>query len=373
MKALLYTARSSFFLLYWLNVIKNLDDKGYEIILVSEGTINTDSLNLKNKLTQVDITISRDTYNPYQLSKEILQLVKISKKYSPSIIHAFHIKSSIILSIGSFFLKSINFFHITGLGFIGTRSDFKARLLLKVIGLNFLLSTKLRKGKIIVETDYLKNYFHNYFRIDENKIEVINGVGIDTELFRPAKVREEEEIKFIMVSRLLTEKGVMEYVAAANIISAIYQNTKFTLVGFRDEEGTSSITNADFNLINNSSLRYIEQSKDLSGLLRENHVFVLPSHHEGLSVASMEAAASGLCLLLSDIPGCRELVVNNHNGYTFSPKNVDSLVEAILKVINNKQLLIKFGENSRELILDNFSKDKVMNKLNKLYNPIDEI
>ena len=191
---------------------------------------------------------------------------------------------------------------------------------MKFILFTFHVASSTNKNQIIVETEYLKNWILKKSKISPNSIKVINGIGIDTEKFRLFNNRDFDNINFIMVSRLLRDKGVLEYCSASIKINHEYENVNFTLVGEMDEENPNSISKSEYIQIMNSPIKCIGYSSLIPELLDANNVFVLPSYFEGLSVSSLEAASSGLCLLLSDIPGCREIVINDINGYTFERK-----------------------------------------------------
>jgi glycosyltransferase involved in cell wall biosynthesis len=173
-----------------------------------------------------------------------------------------------------------------------------------------------------------------------------------------------------MISRLVLDKGVIEYIEAAEKISKEFKNIRFILIGERDKDAPLRISDSQYKKLLNSSVEYKGYKNSINSELKKHNVFVLPSYHEGLSVSSMEAASSGLSLLLSDITGCKEIVIEGHNGFTFKPKSTESLYLGMKKIIGNKNKLDLFGRNSRKLIIEKFSKEIIIKKMNFIYEEL---
>ena len=183
-------------------------------------------------------------------------------------------------------------------------------------------------------------FFRNYLWNPKNTY-VTCGVGVDVNKFKPFKsseVIEGSELKCVLVSRLLKDKGINEYIEASKALSKSYNQLIFTLIGSEDPHSPMKLTNR-MNNLRNSPVKYISHIDNINEHLPKYDIFILPSYHEGLSVSSMEAGACGLVLLLSDIPGCR-LVVEGYNGFTFKNKalrlslksyNISSTIRKIFK------------------------------------------
>lgn len=369
MKAVIFTTRSSYFQKHWRVLINHLDDLGYQIIMVSEidQTYSSNDFKLSTEIKTINISISRSSLSPLRLIKECLNLKKILATEKPDIVHSFYLKSSFVSAIISLFQKSNYYFHLTGLGYIGNINNQLSGVVKKLILLPFYFSSIFKRGIILVETEYLRNFIQKKIKIPSNKVKVINGVGIDTEKFYAIKNKDFQSVNFIMVARLLRDKGILEYCSAAMKISNEFENISFALVGELDSENPNSINTNEFSQIIDSPVEYLGYSESIPQLLEKYNVFVLPSYFEGLSVSSLEAASCGLGLLLSDIPGCREIVCNGINGYTFERKSTIALYRSMKKIIENKEEISKFGINSRRLVEKNFSKQIVKAQLGELY------
>ena len=358
--------------MHWQNVIKNLDIDGNELVFVSQFDLKKVNLDIKSKHKYINIKIKRSSLNLLSILREIISFIKILYKEKPDIVHSFYLKSSFIASIGSLLIKSKYLFFITGLGFLFNTKSIFSFIYTKLVGLFFFLSIKYNnKNCIIVETDDLKSKILKEFNLKNNKIKILPGVGIDTNKYTANDhINLNKDIQFVMISRLVLDKGVIEYIEAAEKISKEFKNIRFILIGERDKDAPLRISDSQYKKLLNSSVEYKGYKNSINSELKKHNVFVLPSYHEGLSVSSMEAASSGLSLLLSDITGCKEIVIEGHNGFTFKPKSTESLYLGMKKIIGNKNKLDLFGRNSRKLIIEKFSKEIIIKKMNFIYEEL---
>ena len=127
------------------------------------------------------------------------------------------------------------------------------------------------------------------------------------------------------------------------------------------------LSGSDMAELKKSPIKYLSHINNIHEHLPEYDIFILPSYHEGLSVSSMEAGACGLVLLLSDIPGCRELVVEGYNGYTFKKQSSKDIIDKLSYIIDNKINIREMSKNSREYITKNFSYDILNSQIKHIY------
>ena len=295
--------------------------------------------------------------------KELLSLVKLNKiiKFSnPSIIFAYTFKSIIYSSILKKRSNKIYFVSlITGLGYV-----FFERSLIKSILKNiliFLFKFSLNKSNVIIfqNRDNLR-YFNINNICNTNQKKIIRGSGVDTNFFN-YKLPPKLPVKFIMISRLLKEKGVIEYLRAAEIVKNKYPSAKFTLVGdFDTSFDTIDKKDLDF-FVNKKIIQYLGYKENIKKLISESHVLVLPSYHEGMPRAVLEAMSIGRPIITSDAPGCRETVINKENGFLVGIKDYIMLAEKITWFIENNDKIKNMGIKSRQLA-ENIFDSKIINK-----------
>ena len=167
---------------------------------------------------------------------------------------------------------------------------------------------------------------------------------------------------------ILIDKGVLEFVEAASRFDKT--NCSFLLAGDIDIDNPNSLRESKLNEI--KKFQYIEylgkiSHSDMAELFNKASVFVLPSYREGLPQAALEAGACSMPLILTDVNGCRDCLIDNETGFLIREKNVDSLVNKINLFVCNPDLVVQMGNRSKEYIRDNFSEEKVHNQFHEIY------
>jgi glycosyltransferase involved in cell wall biosynthesis len=172
---------------------------------------------------------------------------------------------------------------------------------------------------------------------------------------------------------MIWDKGIREFVEAAEIIKGKGIKARFALVGTPDKGNPSSITESQLNNWAKSGfIEYWGWKEDMAAIYQQSSIVCLPSYREGLAKSLIEAAASGRALVASDIPGCREVVEEGINGFLVPPKQVLPLAEALEKIIVDAKLREKMGVESRKIATSCFSVLKIngetITEYNKLFN-----
>lgn len=181
----------------------------------------------------------------------------------------------------------------------------------------------------------------------------INGSGVDLDRF-PATPLPQPPITFVMVARLLRDKGVVEYVEAARVARATAPGLRFRLVGPLDDNPTA-ITAAELAAWEEEgAIEYLGATRDVRPYFAEAHVCVLPSYHEGTPRAVLEAMSMGRAVLTTDVPGCRETVRPGSNGYLVPAQDPAALAEAMLSMARDEERLQAMGQASRALAEERF-------------------
>jgi Glycosyltransferase len=156
---------------------------------------------------------------------------------------------------------------------------------------------------------------------------------------------------------LLDEKGVNEFFDAAKELKNESHNIDFSIAGSYDKTNKLSISQKIFEEIQNSNeIKYLGNVENqlMRDLYHSHDIFILPSYREGLPVAALEAASTGMPLIMPNVPGCNECIINDCNGYLIEPRSIESLKKAIKEIYKNKFLISKFSKQSRLIIEKNF-------------------
>tara|TARA_Y100000589_G_scaffold250957_1_gene239120 strand:+ start:2454 stop:3596 length:1143 start_codon:yes stop_codon:yes gene_type:complete len=256
---------------------------------------------------------------------------------------------------------------ITGLGY--TFSSFENKKLYSLLIIKLAKFGFKKLDKLIFQNSddriYLdeKNILSN-----ESQIFRVNGSGVDLNYYSYYPKEEKKEKVFLMLSRLLIDKGILEYINAAKEIKKRYPNVIFNLAGM-PYEGSRAINIkdikawADENIIN-----YLGLLKDVKDDLVKCDFYVLPSFYkEGIPRSLMEAMAIGRPIITTDSTGCRECIINNINGYMVKPRDYKSLYKAMEKMIIQENSITKrMGLQSRIMAEEKFNVDEINNKMIKI-------
>lgn len=189
-----------------------------------------------------------------------------------------------------------------------------------------------------------------------SKISVVRGSGVPLDRYQPS-CSPPEGVTFVMISRLVAEKGVREFIEAARVVKGKLPFARFLLAGgFSDNP--SALTKDEVDRIRGDGVvEILGQCGDIPSLLRGSSVFVLPSYREGVPRSTLEAMACGLPIVTTDAPGCRETVMEGENGFLVPVRNIEELAQAMTTLGSDSALRLRMGRRSRALAEDSFGID----------------
>jgi len=305
----------------------------------------------------IDYPVSRSGLNPKEDLKTFKSLRDIIKKQQPEVILAYTIKPIIWGAFAARALPSCHFYAlVTGLGFAFQKGNLKKNLLMKLV--IFLYKTALKRAdKVIFQNPDNKQVFIDFNIVPEHKTCVVNGSGVDINRFEVKPLTSTP--KFLLIARLLGDKGIREYIQAANIVKKLYPQAIFQLLGPEDPSPDGISLEELSKLNTNNALEYLGATDDVRPFIEGCNIFVLPSYHEGLPRTVLEAMATGRPILTTDVPGCRETVINGENGWLVEKANVEQLVERMIWYVENSQEWQRMAKRSREIAMEKFDVHKV--------------
>ena len=300
----------------------------------------------------VETNLDRRSKNPFKDLNLVKQYETIVKKIRPNIIISYTIKPNIY---GSYVAKKYKIpiiINVTGLG-----SGFNNNNTKWLVERMYKHACK-NAYTIFFENEANYNYFIENKITKKDKSKIIPGSGVNLEKFKPMeKTKEDGIVRFLFIGRIMKEKGIEEYLKAAEYIADKYSNVEFQILGpFEEEKYKEIILNN-----NNSKIKYLGVSYDVRNEIKEIDCIINPTYHEGMSNVLLEGAAMAKPLLASNIPGCREIVDNGVNGYLFEPKNETSLIKTIeIFLSQNESDRIKMGIASRRKVERTFDRNLVI-------------
>lgn len=269
--------------------------------------------------------LERHGVNPFKELKLVVFYHNILKKYKPNIVLTYTIKPNIYGGIMCTRMKIPYIVNVTGLG-----TAVENKSVLRFITLRLYKMGLKGAKKVFFQNEENKEFMEQHGTVKEN-YEIIPGSGVNLERFPLLPYPDDEVIRFAFISRIMKEKGIDQYLEAAQKIKAQYSNTEFHVCGFCEKEYEGKL----FELNENGTIIYHGMVNDISEFLKDIHCVIHPTYYpEGMSNVLLEACASGRPIITTDRSGCREVVDDGVNGYMIPQKDSDALIEAIEKFIH---------------------------------------
>ena len=340
-------------------LLKELQSQGHEIYTVSGKDAYYKKL-LNEGFHFTEVHVNNNGKNPFEDLKMIYAYYKIYKRIDPAIICHNAIKPNIYGTIAAKLLGIPVINNISGLGTLFIERNYStviAKVLYKT-SLNFA-------NTVFFQNPYDSALFINANLIDPRKVKLIPGSGVDTVLFNANNKEKTGIFNFVFIGRFLKDKGILELYDAVVGLGQVRNDFKVTLVGSRYLANETCITEVQLDLFRANNLFDVHGHTDnVQDELTKADCLVLPSYREGLSKVLIEAGSSGLPCITTDVPGCKDVIVDNYNGLIVKPKCSGSLLAAMQKMLNfDHAARSLLGKNARNNIEENFS----MKKVNSIY------
>lgn len=338
-----------FFLSHRIEIAKAAIKEGFEVHL---ACATTDKVELIESfgIKVHSLPLSRSGVNPFVELKTLLRLYKVCSSLSPSIIHMVTVKPVVY---GGAIAKLCRIpgrvFALSGLGFVFIDRGWKARVMrfLVVRLYRIVFSKPDLPAKVIFQNATDLQLFETHKVIQSNQAELIHGSGVNLTEFQPAVASNLEGGRLIvmMVARLLKDKGVHEFLSAAKLLKG---QARFVLVGDIDPDNPNSIQPEELNSwVDGEVIEHWGFSNNMPETLKSAQLVVLPSYREGLPRSLIEAAASGIAVVTTNVPGCRDAIVPNETGLLVPVKDSAALAQGIAELLESPVRLEAMGRAGR--------------------------
>ena len=365
-----------FFVSHFLSRALSAQKEGFEIY-VSCNETNKRKIIENYGIKFIRLPYKRSNINPLYEFYILIRLILIVIKEKPDIIHNVALKPIIQGSIASRFLNSSSVVNApVGMGYVFTSSSFKARLLKPI--LTFLLRIFLnakngnkKRSKVIFENSDDLNFFKKLKAVDSNNACVISGAGVQIDkTFLERKIKNKIP-RVVLIARMLKDKGIYEFFEAFQLLKNKKVKCQFVLVGDVDPLNPASIKRSTLQKWKvDKEIKWLGWIDDIQKVLLETDILCLPSYREGLPKALVEGAAASLPLVATDTVGCREVVIDGHNGFLVPIKDSKKLAEAIEKLVLDSSLRKLMGRESFKMANSKFSSSKINSLTLKVYNEL---
>jgi len=353
--------------LFWfrIDMMKNFLQKGCDVVAVGDEAEEVwverfAGLNIKYR----QVYVKRNGINPCDDLKTLKQIRNILKEEKPDKVFLYQAKSIIYGCIAASALKMKEMYPlVAGLGSVFRGKTLKSKLVKFIMGMEYKIALRNSKKVMFQNKDDL-NLFVEEKIVNPDKCCIINGSGVDVRKFELKELPQ--ETAFLMIARLIRDKGVVEYLEACKEIKNQFPNCRCMLVGPFDTNPSALQPEELQSYIDENIIEYYGEQDDVRSYIEQCSVFVLPSYHEGTPKTVLEAMAMGRAVITTDAPGCRETVQDGDNGYLIPVKNTQQLVARMKYFIENSDKAFIMGQKGRKIAEAKYDVDKVNEAILKI-------
>ena len=351
------------------DLIRTLVAEGHDVYcFCTDFDDDSESIIVGMGAKPVTYRLSRAGMNPFADLKTISILKKLLKDIKPDLVLSFFAKPVIYGTLAAALAKvPRRIAMLEGLGFVFTDQpagpSFKTKLIRRIQVMLYRLAFRFADRVIFLNPDDPVDLIERY-KIKTRNVSVLGGIGLNLAdyPYSPAPV---QPVRFIFIGRLLAEKGVNEYIAAAQLVRQRYPEAEFVMLGGLDEENPGGLTREELELHTaKGTVIYPGHVNNVDEWVAGSSVFVLPSYYrEGVPRSTQEAMAIGRAVITTDVPGCRETVVDGVNGFFVPPWSPEQLAEKMIRFIEQPELIEQMGKESYRISQEKFDVVKVNEKL----------
>lgn len=359
-----------FFISHRLPIAVAAAKKGFEVHVATSVTDKAALIKNAGFILH-DIPISRGAIGPVTTFKTFLAIMKIFYKVKPNIAHLVTIKPILLGGIAARITNIPGVIAaISGLGYIFIDQGFIASLRRFFVRTLYRISLGHKNLRIICQNVNDLDEIQRATKLSNGSFSLIDGSGVSLKKF--IYVPDHNKIpKIIMASRLLKDKGVLEFAEAASIAKDMNIKAEFILVGDPDPDNPSSISRSQIqDWEQKGILNYWGQIDNMQDVLSQASIVVLPSYREGFPKVLIEAAACGRAVVTTDVAGCRDAIYNGVTGVLVPVRDAHALADAIFDLIASPETYIKMGIEGRKMAEERFDESIVIEKHLALYDLI---
>ncbi len=303
-----------------LGLIESLQNQGHEVFAVAPHDEYTKYL-IEKGCKYEKVTMDSRGANPFKDLALTFELYRIYRRIKPDVILHFTIKPNIYGSFAASLLKIPVINNVCGLGTV----FLKKGIVYKIAKLMYRLSFRYPK-KVLFQNHEDRALFVNERLIDSSKTDIVPGSGIDLNKFVFENLPENKEFTFLLVSRLIHDKGIIEFIEAIRKLKEKGIKARYQLLGAIDEKHKRGIPEKKIRTwIESDTVEYLGRAEDVRDFIRKADCVILPSYREGTPHTLLEASSMGRPIITTDVAGCNNVVVNNFNGLLCRIKDPEDL------------------------------------------------
>lgn len=339
-------------------LVKSFLEKGYEVFTIAPVDKFTPKLT-EMGCRHLPVRMDSRGANPLKDFLLIIELFNIYRKIKPDVILHFTIKPNIYgtMAAGMLGIPVIN--NVCGLGTMFLKDNLVSRIAITLYRIAFRIPRKIFFQNQDDRDLFLKK------RITKKTVtDLLPGSGIDLNEFFPDRSPKNEHFTFLLISRLIYDKGITEFVEAIQALRQRGVDAKFQVLGAVDEKHKRGIPRHIVDgWIEKNIIDYLGTTEDVKYFIRQADCVVLPSYREGTPKTLLEAASMGIPIVATDVPGCRNVVEDGYNGFLCKVRNSEDLADKMHKILAlDSEERAKLGANSRKKVEEQFDIKLVIDK-----------
>lgn len=348
-KLLFFVTEDWFFCSHRLPLAVAAREAGYEVAVVTQVDRHGELIESRG-LRLIPIRLDRRGTNPIHDLALIARLYRIYRRERPDIVHQVAMKPVLYGSLAARLARVPAVVNaLAGMGFLFSSRSARARLLQPIVRLAFRLLLGGGNTRVILQNPDDVRLLTRASRLDPERVHLIRGSGVDLELFHPEPEPPGSPV-VMLPSRLLRDKGVVEFVNAARILREAGSEARFVLVGKPDPGNPAAVPQRQLERwIAEGVVEWWGHREQMAATLAQSHIVCLPSYREGLPKVLLEAAACGRPIVTTDAPGCREVVREGENGLLVAIEESEGLARALGRLIADPATRARYGRAGRAL------------------------
>ena len=340
---------------------------GYDVVVATRVDLRGAEIAAEG-FKLVSIRLRRSSWNPFREVAAIAEIAQIYLRERPDIVHHVGLKPVLYGSLAALLVRRPAVVNaLAGMGFLFTSRSRTAAVLRYAVSRILRVLLNAGRSVLILQNPDDEAVLVSGGLVEPSRVRLIRGSGVDIERFVPSPEPGGSPV-VMLPSRMLWDKGVGEFVAAAGALRARGVVARFVLVGDGDADNPASIPDAQLKAWHDTGLMECwGHCEDMPAALKQAHIVCLPSYREGLPKVLLEAAACARALVATDAPGCREIVRHGQNGLLVPLRDAATLANAIERLLGDPALRIRFGQKGRQMIESEFSEAKVAQETLEVY------
>ena len=374
MKFVFYANTDWYLYNFRLSTALRLKAEGHDVVMLSPPGEFGERFSA-HELRWIQLTMDRASLNPFREAQTISALTRILRAERPDLLHNFTVKCAIYGALAARAARVPAVVNaVAGMGYVFASDAMLARTLRPMVKLLMRGTLGGKQSRLILQNPDDADAFVRARLVPQQHIRVIRSSGVNLERFLPVDaITEPRPLRVLMAARLLWEKGIGEFIEAARMLRAQGRNIEFVIAGSPDPGNPRSASREQAEgWVAEGLVDWRGHVDDMATLMRSMDVIALPSYYrEGVPKSLIEAAACGLAVVTTNLPGCREVVSEDGvDGLHVEPRCARSLAERLAMLDDDRVLVRRLGDEARRKAMEHFDEQMVIRRTIEVYDEL---